>query len=87
MNFSEWKSKVMGILIKLSAEAPTKEERYELEELMQRLKDLRQRDLSSWLYRLYIYCRNYNRMNLCKEVTESLGEPVKMKTEHAEHKG
>jgi len=81
MDFSEWKSKVMAKLVRLSAEAKSQQEQLELTELIVRLKDLRRRDVATWLYKLYTYCVNFRKMELCKEVAEDL---EKVKSEDGE---
>jgi len=72
MDFSDWKTKVMARLVKLSAEAKSEKERQDLTELILNLKDLRRRDVSSWLVKLYAYCVNYSKMDLCREAAEEL---------------
>jgi len=72
MEFSDWKTKVMTKLIMLAAEAKSEKERLDLTELILNLKDLRRRDVASWLVRLYAYCINYGKMDLCKEAAEEL---------------
>jgi len=72
MDFAEWKSRAMAKLMKLAAEAKSQREQLELTELIVKLKDLRRRDAATWLYKLYAYCINFGKMNLCKEVADEL---------------
>jgi len=62
----------MTKLIKLSAESKDDREKLYLTELILNLKDLRRRDVVSWLEKLYAYCTNFNKMNLCSEAAEML---------------
>jgi len=70
VRFHEWKIKVLQVLMRQVTSVADPKERSELDLLIDKLNTIGPEELSSFLKRLYIYCKNYDRLEVCKELGE-----------------